>query len=91
MTVEEHLSSIDTSLALLDQRLASHTEADEDNFLRITAQLNTIETKLDHLRLADAARVSAIDTNKRNASMLGGGVAAGIVAIFEGIKYIVGR
>lgn len=89
MTTEEHLASIDTTLAVLDQRLATHTEQDETNFTRLSGQLTAIEMKVDALRLAEAARGAVDVGNKKTASMVGGGVAAGLLAVVEAVKYLV--
>lgn len=88
MTAEEHLASIDTTLAVLDQRLEAHTLADENNFTRLSEQLSGIEAKVDTLRLAEAERKGAVDTSNRNAGIFGGGVAAGLLAVAEGIRYL---
>lgn len=87
MTVDERLASIDTGLAVLGERFEAHTQADDDNFTRLSTQLDSIEKKVDELRLAEASRVALIDSNRRNASMLGGGVAAVIVGLVESFKY----
>ena len=89
MTVEERLASIDAILGFLDQRLEEHTEADNHNFERLSSQLESIEFKVDTLRLSEAERKGAADNNNKRASVFGGGVAAALVAVVEGIRYFV--
>jgi hypothetical protein len=80
MTVEERLASIDTTLTYLGERLKEQSQ-----------QMSDIDAKVDSLNWAEAARSGAAESNKRHAGIFGGGVAASIVGIVEGIRFLVGR
>jgi len=84
MTQEERLSSIDSNLAALNQRLTDHTDQDELNFAGLVGQISGLDGKLDRLLLREASREGESRGFKRSALILAGTLsiivsAAGVV------------
>jgi len=86
-TIEERLASIEANTAASLDAWQLHTEQDHENFQALRVQLAEVGEKVDGLRLAEAKRQGAQSVTKRSVSVLGGGVAAAVVAIFEAVRY----
>lgn len=90
--VNEKLGDVVTGLALQTQMLENHTASDTSNFAALSAAITELKTKLDIIELArareDGAREAEARSNKFSAVKWGGGIAAFLTGIFEGIRHL---
>ena len=89
-TPEERLARIEEHLKAIATIWEFHTQQDMEQFELLRTEIKEVGTKVDELRLAEATRKGEASVTKRSAGVLGGGVAAIVVAGVEAVRYFLG-
>ena len=90
MNVEARLASLDANMNALGLRLTDHTAQDDDNFGRLSDQLDTLDEKIDELLLREASREGEAKGARKSAVAIAAIVSSVISAISFAAPYFVG-
>jgi hypothetical protein len=89
-SIEERLASIEANIRSTVDIWRLHTEQDMQQFTALREDIHAVGEKVDALRLAEAKRQGEATAVKRVSGLLGGIVAACVLAVSEAVRYLLG-